>query len=323
MKEEDKGLPLKKTEVFHRPNPYDLIAISATFDDRTITPPPKTYFPATNPEQQLRTVTIDLKEAFGNDLLFVGLSGSRALYPNKIGADLDVLAVVNDNASGDKVSLEGDLKIVSYTGLREFIECGYQLITTQFRKARPIFEKEGVLDELRPLKPIPEKAIPFLLTKSKFNEQTADIFRLTSSKYRAVFLHQQGFQDEAFSQLIGVGHDDLFKSLLQDLDTVNPNVYAMLAKFYASIGLNRMFHSLSEMTQALHIKETGDVADVEQLVEWVLERTRESGNLLRLLYEKRIACYKKGELLLDVEYDMMRKGIREKNRLIEGIILNN
>lgn len=148
-------LPTKKTEVFHRPNPYDLIQISATFDDREITPPPKTYFPATNPEQQLQIVSADLKEAFGNHLLFVGLSGSRAIYPDKVGADLDVLAIVDDNATGDKVSFEGDLKIVSYTGLREFIECGYQLITTQFRKARPLFEPEKrILDELRPLKPI-------------------------------------------------------------------------------------------------------------------------------------------------------------------------
>ena len=321
MKEADRIVSSKKTEVFHRPNPYDLIAISATFDDREIAPPPKTYFPAINPEQQLQTVTADLKEAFGNDLLFVGLSGSRALYPNKIGADLDVLAVVNDNASGDKVSLEGDLKIVSLTGLREFIECGYQLITTQFRKARPIFEREGVLDELRPLKPIPEKAIPFLLTKSKFNEQTADIFRLTSNKFRAVFLHQQGFANEAFSQLAGREHDDLFRSLLQDLDTVNPNVYTMLAKFYANVGLNRMFHSLSEMTQVLHIKETGDVADVEQLVEWAIGRLGESGALLEYIYEKRIACYKKGELLLDKEYDSMREGIRKENKIIEAIIL--
>jgi len=44
---------IKKTEVFHRLNPYDLITISATFDDREINPPPRTYFPAVNPEQQL------------------------------------------------------------------------------------------------------------------------------------------------------------------------------------------------------------------------------------------------------------------------------
>lgn len=312
-------VPLKKTEVFHRPNPYDLIAISATFDDRAITPPPKTYFPATNPEHQLQTVTADLREAFGSHLLFVGLSGSRVLYPNKIGADLDVLAIVDDNASGDKVSFEGDLKIVSYTGLREFIEYGYQLITTQFRKAKPLLEKEGISwEELKSLKPMPEKAMPFLLTKSKFNQQTADIFKLMSDKYKAIFLHQQGLQDQAFFQLSGIEHDDLFQSL----QTVDSNVYAMLATYYANLGLNRMFHSLSEMTQTLHIKETGDVADVEQLVEWALGRTGDAGTLLKHIYEKRIGCYKRGEILLDKEYDLMREGIREKNRVIEGMVLN-
>lgn len=281
-------LPIKKTEVFHRPNPYDLIAISVTFDDREITPPPKTYFPATNPEQQLQTVTTDLKKAFGSHLLFVGLTGSRAIFPDKAGSDLDVLAIVDDNATGDKVSFEGDLKIVSYTGLREFIECGYQLVTTQFRKARPIFEPEKrILDELRPLRPIPEKAIPFLITKSRFNEQTVDIFKLVSNKYRAVFLHLLGFQDEAFSQLTGVEHDDLFRSLQTDLETVNSGVYAKLARFYSYLGLNRMFHSLSEMIQSLHIKETGDVADVEELVDWALARTGEAGGLFRHLYEKK------------------------------------
>ena len=42
-----------KVEVFHRPNPYDLIQISATFDDREVVPPPRTYIPAENPELQL------------------------------------------------------------------------------------------------------------------------------------------------------------------------------------------------------------------------------------------------------------------------------
>lgn len=144
-----------------------------------------------------------------------------------------------------------------------------------------------------------------------------------SNKYRAVFLHLLGFQDEAFSQLTGVEHDDLFRSLQTDLETVNSGVYAKLARFYSYLGLNRMFHSLSEMIQALHIKETGDVADVEELVDWALARTGEAGGLFRHLYEKRIACYKRGELLLDSEYTMMREGIREKNRVIERIILSN
>jgi hypothetical protein len=43
--------PLKHTEVFNRPNPYDLITITATFDDTEIKPPPKTYFPAYDPER--------------------------------------------------------------------------------------------------------------------------------------------------------------------------------------------------------------------------------------------------------------------------------
>lgn len=39
--------------------------------------------------------------------------------------------------------------------------------------------------------------------------------------------------------------------------------------------------------------------------------------------KKRIACYKRGELLLDSEYTVMREGIKEKNRLIERVILGN
>ena len=319
---EKSNLPLKQAEVFHRPTPYDLIAISATFDDRAIKPPPKTYFPAVNVEQQLYSVTKDLKEVFGEHLLFVGLTGSRAVYPHKIGADLDVIAIVDDNAIGDRVTFEGDLKIVSSTGLREFIESGYQLITTQFRKAKPLFEQPGVLNQFQSLKPIAEKAIPFLITKSKFNEQTADIFKLTSAKYRAVFLHQHGYPDEAFAQLSGIENDELFALLNQVSDT-DPSVYGRLAVFYSNLGLNRMFHSLSEMTQALHVKETGDVADVEELVAWGLRRTEGPGALLKLLYEKRIACYKKGDLLLDKQYDMMRQGIRECNKMLEGIVLDS
>lgn len=316
MSEKLTQVPLKRTEVFHRPNPYDLIALTATFDDRAINSPPKTYFPAVDSEKQLESVTIDLKEAFGDKLLFIGLTGSRVTYPNKIGADLDVIAIVDDNATGDFVSFEGDLKIVSYTGLKDFIECGYQLVTTQFRKALPLFEKDGVLDELRPLKPVREKAIPFLITKSKFNEQTADIFKLTSDKYRAVILHQQGYQNEAFSQLRGVEHDILF----QTLQVTDSSVYALLAKYYANLGLNRMFHSLSEMIQALQIKEMGDILDVEQLVEWSLKRTGEAGILFRHIYERRIGCYKRGELLLDSEYGTIREGVRQKNTEIQAII---
>ena len=311
--------PTKKTEVFHRLNPYDLITILATFDDREITFPPRTYFPAIDLEQQLKSVTADLIEAFGSHLLFVGLSGSRANDPDKQDRDLDVLAIVDDSAVGENgISFEGDLKIVSHTGLRESIECGYSLITGQFRKAVPLFEQNGVLDGLRLLKPAPEKAIPFLVTKSKFSEQTADIFRLTSDKYRAIFLHQQGFIDAAFSQLASGEHDSLFQSL----QTVDSSVYAMLAKYYANLGLNRIYHSMSEMLHAFHIKEMGDVLDVDQLLDWALQRMGEIGALFDHIYKKRVACYKGGEILLDVEYDMLRKGIREKNIEVENMIFN-
>ncbi len=308
----------KKTEVFHHLNPYDLITIFATFDDREITPP-RTYFPAINPEQQLKSVTDDLIKAFGAHLLFVGLSGSRANDSDKQDRDLDVLAIVDDDAVENKVSFEGDLKIVSHSGLRESIECGYSLITGQFRKAVPLFEQDGVLDDLRSLKPVLEKAIPFLVTKSKFSEQTADIFRLMSNKYRAIILYKEGYRDEAFSQLTAQEHDRLFQSLSQSVD---PNVYTMLAKYYANLGLNRMYHSLSEMLHALYIKEMGDVLDVDQLLDWALQRMGESGALFKYIYEKRVACYKRGELLLDIEYDMMREGIREKNRVVANMILN-
>jgi len=63
-----------------------------------------------------------------------------------------------------------------------------------------------------------------------------------------------------------------------------------------------------------------DVADVEQLVKWSITRLEESGELLKYLYKKRIACYKMGELLLDTEYDTMRKGIRKENTIIEDMI---
>ena len=259
-------------------------------------------------------------EVFGDHLLFVGLSGSRADDPDNQDKDLDVLAIVEDDVVGDRtLTFEGDLKIVSHRGLRESIECGYSLITGQFRKAIPLFERNGVLDDLRSLKPIPEKAIPFLVAKSKFCEQTADLFRLLSNNYRAIFLHQHGFRDEAISQLIDIGQDDLFQSL----QTVDPGVYAMLAKYYANLGLNRIYHSMSEMLHALHIKENGDVLDVPKLLDWALQNMGEIGALFKHIYEKRVACYKKGELLLDVEFDMMREGIRDKNKIVEGLIFES
>lgn len=54
-----------------------------------------------------------------------------------------------------------------------------------------------------------------------------------------------------------------------------------------------------------------------------LRRTREPGALLKHIYEKRVACYKKGELLLDAEFDTMREGIREQNRALEAMIFDS
>ena len=96
----------------------------------------------------------------------------------------------------------------------------------------------------------------------------------------------------------------------------------MLAKYYANLGLNRIYHSMSEMLHALHIKENGDVLDVDQLLDWVLQNMGEIGALFKHICGKRVACYKKGELLLDAEFDMMREAIREKNRVVEGLIFN-
>ena len=310
-----------KIEVFHRPNPYDLFRISATFDDREVAPPPRTYILAEDPERELEQVVDSLQESFEQGLLFVGLTGSRVIRPVNPGSDLDVIAIVTDDAQGDGLEFEGDLKIVSKSGLRAFIECGYQLITTQFRKAQPLYEIGGALDEERSLVPIPGVAIPFLRTKSKFNEQTADILKLTSDKHRAIFFHQIGLTDESYTQLQGIEHDDLFRSYQEEFSKIDSEVYGMLAMHYANLGLNRMFHSLSEMAQALHILENGNVADVEELIEWTEDNITSSGSLFRRIHEKRRACYKQGELLLDTEYDAIREGIRVENRVLEEILI--
>lgn len=80
---------------------------------------------------------------------------------------------------------------------------------------------------------------------------------------------------------------------------------------------------MSEMLHALYIKETGDVLDVDQLLDWALQRMGEIGALFKHIYEKRVACYKRGELLLDAEFDMMREAIREKNRTVEDLIFSS
>src|SRR3990167_10590927 len=311
------GSPTRKAEVFKGPNKFDLINISVFFDDSEMVPPPKTYILATNPEQQLRTVTDDLIDAFDEHLLFVGLTGSRAVYPDRHDADLDVIAVVDDDAPDRDLIFEGDLKIVSYTGLREYIECGFQIVSSQFRKARPIHEREGAVAALRSLKPVLEKAVPFLSTKSKFDEQTADVYRLVSARHRAISLYEMGFQEEAFSQLDGVEHDDLLRSLQESPEAGNSGIHELLARHYANLGLNKLFQSLTEMAQALHIKETGDIREVDQLGDWLWQRAGGAGALLNYIHGKRIACYKKGALLLDAEYDMMRKGIREKKKFLK------
>lgn len=313
----------KITEVFHRPNPYDLIKVTATFDGRDIEFPPKTYFPSSNPEEQITNITETLKNAFANHLLFVGLTGSRTENRHKQNTDVDIFAIVDNDAGAKGIVFEGDLKIVSLSGLKTFIEHGYQLVTTQFRKAIPLYESQeaSLLEPLRKLKPIPKIAIPFLIKKSKFNEQTADIFRLASSKYRAIYFCSEGFEVEAFAQLKGFNQDILFQNLQEDTAYLESNnLNASLARYYSYLGLNRMFHSISEMLQALHIKENKDVADVEELVCWSLQRLSQIGSLFEHIYQKRVACYKKGELLLDLEYDYMRGRISEANQIVEKMV---
>jgi len=58
----------------------------------------------------------------------------------------------------------------------------------------------------------------------------------------------------------------------------------------------------------------GDILDVEQSIEWASQRLGEAGILFKHIYEKRIGCYKNGELLLDSEYGTIREGIRQKKR---------
>lgn len=69
-------------------------------------------------------------------------------------------------------------------------------------------------------------------------------------------------------------------------------------------------------------KRNGRCLDVDQLLDWALQRMEEIGALFGHIYKKRVACYKRGEILLDVEYDMLREGIREKNRAVENMIFN-
>lgn len=319
----------KRNEVFYRPTPYDLAMLASTHDDREVIPPGRTYVASVNQESELRDVTAALRESFGDDLMFVGLTGSRVDHPERTNRDLDVLAIIDGDASGYEVAFEGDLKIVLYSGLKEFVESGYQLITTQFRKAKPVYEPEKaklLLDSARTWKVVPEKAIPFLITKSKFDEQTSDSLRLMSNKYRAIYLHKLGFSEEAFAQLQGQGQDELFNALQNDtdIDSTDANTYGLLARHYANLGINKMFRSLSEMFEALYVKEMGAVSDVEPLVEWVMKRLGpEIGIFFRDLHAKRISTFKNGELLLDSEYTKIREGLRLINPLVEKIVVDN
>lgn len=326
MGEQIQGNRVKGAEFFHRPNPYGLVALSTIYDYREIVSPPRNYIPATNPEEQLVSVTADLQRVFGRQLMFVGLTGSRSTNPALEDSDLDVLAIVGDDTAADRITFHGDLKIVSYSGLREFIEYGHQLIATQFRKAQPIFQGEGTeaaLNEAIGWRVVPEKAIPFLIAKSKFNEQTSDINRLMSNKYRAIFLHLNGMEQEAFAQLREVEQDELFNSIRLDLADDDPRiVYLQNARFYSDSGLNRMFQSISEMLQALYIKEVGDIPDVKPLTEWAEARLGDTlAGLYEYIYEKRAECYKGEGFLTDGVYGAIREGIRATNPIIERMVL--
>ena len=260
----------------------------------------------------------DLLQAYGDQLLFVGLTGSRATH-QKPDADLDVLAIVDEEADGDVVNFYGDLKIVSASGIRTFMEHGYQLVGTQVRKAVPLFEKEnGIIDPFREIKPQAEKALPFLVAKSHFNEQTADILHLTSNKCRAILMHQLGYVNEAFEQLNGRSQDETFSAI--EAASSGLQTYAELARYYANLGLNRMFHSISEMLQAIHIQREGDVADVEDLIAWSLREVPGAGAIFQQTHQARIECYKQGRLLLDAEFELIREGVRRQNSEIEPLI---
>lgn len=326
MREQDQEGRPKSARVFNRPNPYDLAILSATFDDREVISPPRTYIPATDPERQLIDVTTDLQEVFRDQLMFVGLTGSRVESSEHTNRDLDVLAIVDNSPSAVRIAFQGDLKIVAYSGLREFIEYGHQLVTSQFRKAQPIFQREGaqpMLDEARTWKVIPEKAVSFLIAKSRFNQQSSDIYRLMSRKYRAIFLQQHGMEQEAYEQLEGDEQDELFRSLQTDYSDDDPRlVYAQNARFYATGGLNRMFQSISEMLQALYVKEVEDIPEVEQLISWAGFRLGDTvAELFQYIYDKRNACYKAGEFLTDISYDAIRERIGEINPIIERLVL--
>jgi hypothetical protein len=317
----------KGAEFFDKPNPYDLVALSAVYDHRKIVPPPKNYIPATDPENQLKDVVFNLQQAFGKQLMFIGLTGSSVDHPDKNNRDLDILAVVDDDATAHDLMFNGDLKIVSYSGLKDYIEYGHQLIATQFSKAQPLFQLEESrlrLNESRSWMVIPEKAIPYLIAKSKFNEQTSDICRLMSNKYQAIFLHLHGMDAEAFARLDGEEQDDLFSSLQTEAFDDDPRIVnAQVARFYLNNGLNRMFQSISALLQALHIKETGEIPDVEPLVRWAdLKFQGSISEFFRYVYEKRNACYKDGELLTDSSYETVRDGIRRLNPVLERMVLD-
>lgn len=85
----------------------------------------------------------------------------------------------------------------------------------------------------------------------------------------------------------------------------------------------RPYSLKAKLHKALHIKELGDIADVEALTEWSQARIPEQDKLLHHIYTKRVDCYKKGEVLLDAGYDMMRDAIRQNNQVIESILLNS
>ncbi len=284
------------------PTPYDYFDLSVIYDPRTMHAE-KTYnVPRVDDLEGILDKSLHcLQEFYGEDLVYFGVAGSFALGTQDGRSDVDTIAIVN-NATGLPNGMPESVHVEVHTrdGLKSFLEHGDLLRTVLFDMSRPSFDK-GV-DDLRAVKPIREKFVPYLTKKIYFNFNAASIMRDIASKYKAAALDLLGRSDLAFEQLAGKSIDE---RLIEELIAKKPceeakKAYEMAINFLDK-ALDRLYFSSMGVAGLMALEETGKVQYPLYQIEYAKKKDEPWGLFLEVVSRRKRETRKRTNLITQTE----------------------
>ncbi|MCD6476563.1 MAG: nucleotidyltransferase domain-containing protein [Candidatus Aenigmarchaeota archaeon] len=287
---------LRQVSQFGPLSAYDIWFIDFNYDPNELKR--RTFWRRTNIfdyEKQINETFDIIKNTYHEKLLYFGICGSYKNGTQDKNSDIDVISVVSSLIQ-EPLYTHADAKLIEKQELKKYLEYGEPLITNFFLNSKPFYDIDNI-ENMKSIKPVKKKAIPFLLTKADFYIDSIKIIKLVAKKY-----------------------DKMIESINKLNLTISTKGCANIRDFYLKAALERMHSSSVSLAEALHIKENEIVVDLQELYEYIAKKDEYIAKTMKEIRNRRKQCSARIKNITIPEFEEFLNKTELNNKKLKSMI---